>query len=82
MDLQLPAESMPFSRRCGGGLSAKENALHSFLSNADLFVAAFIVILALIAAAATFLDRGALQPMRLAEQSRDSADRTSSESDS
>jgi len=56
--------------------------MYGFLSNSDLFVAAFIVILGLIAAAATFLDRGALQPMRIGARSSDSIESSSPESDS
>ncbi len=60
----------------------KENGMHDLLTNANLTVCGFMLILGLIAAAATFLDHSALQPMRIAARSRDSEDGSPPESES
>jgi hypothetical protein len=59
-----------------------ENGMHGLLTNSNLAICAFILILGLIAAAATFLDRSAMQPMRVAARSRDSEDGASPEPES
>jgi hypothetical protein len=56
--------------------------MHGLLTNSNLAICAFILILGLIAAAATFLDRSAMQPMRVAARSRDSEDGASPEPES
>jgi hypothetical protein len=56
--------------------------MHGFLTNSNLMVSAFLLILGLIAAAATFLDRSALQPMRVAARLRDSKGGSPPESES
>jgi hypothetical protein len=56
--------------------------MHGFLTNSNLMVSAFLLILGLIAAAATFLDRSALQPMRTIARSSDSEDHSSPDSES
>jgi F0F1-type ATP synthase assembly protein I len=48
--------------------------MHGFLANTNPIVCAFLLILGLIAAAATILDRTALQPIRISEKSSDSND--------
>ena len=53
--------------------------MHDILTNPNLIVGAFIIILALIATAATFLDRGALDPVRITVSSSDSQDASSPE---
>ena len=55
--------------------------MHDFLTNSNLAVCGFLLILGLIAGAATFLDRSALQPMRINSRSSDSEDGSSPESD-
>jgi hypothetical protein len=55
--------------------------MHDMLSSTNLIVGAFILILALIAAAASFLDRNALDPMRMTVASSDSQDTNSPESE-
>ncbi len=55
--------------------------MHGMLSDTNLIVGAFILILALIAAAASFLDRNALNPMRITVASSDSQDSASPESE-
>jgi hypothetical protein len=56
--------------------------MHDFFTNSNLIVCGFLLILGLIAAAATFLDHSALQPMRMVARSSDSEDGSSPESDS
>jgi hypothetical protein len=56
--------------------------MHDFLTNSNLAVCAFLLILGLIAAAATILDRTALQPMRIVAKSSDSEDGSPSEPES
>jgi len=48
--------------------------MNGFLTNSNFMVCAFLLILGLIAAAATILDRNALQPMRIIERPSDSED--------
>lgn len=56
--------------------------MHDLLTNSNLTVCGFLVILGLIAGAATFLDRSALQPMRIIPRSNDSEGDSSPETDS
>jgi hypothetical protein len=56
--------------------------MDDFLTGSNLIVCAFLLILGLIAGAATFLDRRALQPMRIVARSSDPEDASSPESDS
>jgi hypothetical protein len=56
--------------------------MHDFFTISNLAVCAFLLILGLIAGAATFLDRSALQPMRIIARSSDSDDDSSPKSDS
>jgi hypothetical protein len=56
--------------------------MHGFLTNTNLIVCAFLLILGLIAAASAILDHTALQPMRIIAKSPHSQDDSSPEPES
>ena len=56
--------------------------MDGFLTGSNLIVGAFLIILGLIAGAATFLDRSAFQPMRIIARPSDPEDGSSTDADS
>jgi hypothetical protein len=56
--------------------------MDGFLTGSNLIIFVFLLILGLIAGAATFLDRSAFQPMRIIARPRDPEDGSSAEPDS